>query len=313
MSLGIEPSVDQLLEQVERFLDEGYRRIKLKIAPGWDVAALEAVRSRFGDVPLQVDANGGYRRADLAQLRELDRYDLLMIEQPFAPDDLLAHAELQRGLRTPICLDESIESHAVLETALQLDAARVDQHQGVPSRRARSRAAGARHLLRQGRARVVRRDARVRRRQGGERGARRAARILVAERHLRFGQVLPRGRRGAIDHCGQRVGAGALRPSRTRARRGERGRRAALHPPRHSDVRGRATRRTAERFSYPDDRTDRTCASSSPPTWKASPASPSPTTSRPARRGGHTTASSSPVTSTRRSADSSTRVRARCS
>jgi O-succinylbenzoate synthase len=125
VSLGIESSVGELLEQVGRFVAEGYRRIKLKIAPGWDVEPLEAVRRQFGDLPLQVDANGAYPRGELQYLRRLDAFGLLMIEQPFAPDDLLAHAELQQFLRTPICLDESIDSPGSLETVLRLGAARV--------------------------------------------------------------------------------------------------------------------------------------------------------------------------------------------
>ena len=125
VSLGIEESPEALLDQVGRFLDEGYLRIKLKIAPGWDLGPVAAVRERFGDVPLQVDANGGYPRGAADALTELDRFGLVMIEQPFAPDDLLAHAALQARLRTPICLDESLESAAGVETALRLDAARV--------------------------------------------------------------------------------------------------------------------------------------------------------------------------------------------
>ncbi|HEY2273474.1 MAG TPA: o-succinylbenzoate synthase [Jatrophihabitantaceae bacterium] len=125
VSLGIESSVEELLEQVGRFVAEGYRRIKLKVAPGWDVEPLEAVRRKFGDIPLQVDANGAYPRGELQYLRRLDDFGLLMIEQPFAPDDLLAHAELQQFLRTPICLDESITSLGALETVLRLGAARV--------------------------------------------------------------------------------------------------------------------------------------------------------------------------------------------
>jgi o-succinylbenzoate synthase len=125
VSLGIEASIAELLHQVGRFRTEGYRRIKLKIAPGWDVEPVAAVRHEFGDIPLQVDANGCYDRTQLQDLRRLDSYELLMIEQPFAPDDLIAHAELQRLLRTPICLDESIDSPATLETVLRLGAARV--------------------------------------------------------------------------------------------------------------------------------------------------------------------------------------------
>ena len=125
VSLGIEPTVAELLDQVRRYLDEGYARIKLKIAPGWDVDVVAAVRAEFGDIALQVDANGGYPREAIGHLRGLDAFGLLMIEQPFAPADLLAHAELQSSLVTPICLDESIDDPAAAETALFLDAARI--------------------------------------------------------------------------------------------------------------------------------------------------------------------------------------------
>ena len=125
VSLGIEPSVGELLDQVERFLGAEYARIKLKIAPGWDVAPVAAVRDRFGDIPLQVDANGAYTRGDLDRLVELDGFGLQMIEQPFAARDLAAHADLQSRLRTPVCLDESIESLGDLDAALRLGAARI--------------------------------------------------------------------------------------------------------------------------------------------------------------------------------------------
>lgn len=125
VSLGIEPTIDELLEQVAARVAEGYRRVKLKIAPGWDVAPVRAVRAAFPDVPVQVDANGAYTELDTPVLKELDRQGLLMIEQPFAPRALVAHAELQAALDTPICLDESVEDVADLITAVRLGACRV--------------------------------------------------------------------------------------------------------------------------------------------------------------------------------------------
>jgi o-succinylbenzoate synthase len=125
VSLGIEATVGELLDQIGRHLDEGYRRIKLKIAPGWDVAVVRSVRERYGAIMLQVDANGVYERTDLPHLLELDDFDLVMIEQPFEPADLTAHAELQAQLRTPLCLDESIDAVATVHTVLRLDAARI--------------------------------------------------------------------------------------------------------------------------------------------------------------------------------------------
>ncbi len=123
VSLGIEPTIDDLLEQVSLRVGEGYQRVKLKIAPGWDVEPVRAVRAAFPEVPLHVDANGAYSTPDVFQ--KLDGLGLLMIEQPFAPRAFFAHAELQETLATPICLDESIEEVDDVVTALVLKAGRV--------------------------------------------------------------------------------------------------------------------------------------------------------------------------------------------
>ncbi|WIM98705.1 o-succinylbenzoate synthase [Actinoplanes oblitus] len=125
VSLGIEPSVDELLAQVESRVAEGYRRVKLKIAPGWDVGPVRAVRSAFPGVPLHVDANGAYPPDAADVFRELDTLGLRMIEQPFAPRAFVAHAALQEILDTPVCLDESIEDVEDLVTALRLKAGRI--------------------------------------------------------------------------------------------------------------------------------------------------------------------------------------------
>lgn len=125
VSLGIEPTVDELLAHAAQRVGEGYRRLKLKIAPGWDVEPVRAVRAAFPSVPLHVDANGAYTEEHGDLLTELDGLGLLMIEQPFAPRALLAHAALQKRVETPICLDESIEELADLETALHLGALRI--------------------------------------------------------------------------------------------------------------------------------------------------------------------------------------------
>ena len=125
VSLGIEEDLGSLLDQVDRYVDEGYRRIKLKIAPGWDVAPVRAVRERHPDVPLQVDANSAYTLADLATFRALDDFGLLLIEQPLAHDDIVDHAELQAAIRTPVCLDESIHSAEDARKALDLGSCRV--------------------------------------------------------------------------------------------------------------------------------------------------------------------------------------------
>lgn len=123
VSVSIADDVDTLLDEVADHLDAGYRRVKLKIEPGWDVEPVRAVRERFGrDVLLQVDANTAYDRSDARLLAELDDYGLLMIEQPLDPDDLLGHAEIARQVRTPICLDESVTSARIAASAIQLGA-----------------------------------------------------------------------------------------------------------------------------------------------------------------------------------------------
>ena len=123
VSVGIMDSVPQLLDAVAGYLDEGYVRIKLKIEPGWDVEPVRAVRERFGDdVLLQVDANTAYTLADAPHLARLDPFDLLLIEQPLDEEDVLGHADLAARIRTPVCLDESIESARDAAAAIRLGA-----------------------------------------------------------------------------------------------------------------------------------------------------------------------------------------------
>jgi O-succinylbenzoate synthase len=125
VSVGIHPSIPALLETVGGYLDQGYRRIKLKVKPGWDLEPVRAVRERFGEVPLQVDANTAYTLAHSTHLAKLDPFGLLLIEQPLPEDQVLAHAELARMVRTPICLDESITSTQAAEDAIKLGACRI--------------------------------------------------------------------------------------------------------------------------------------------------------------------------------------------
>lgn len=110
VSIGIQKSVQDLIEVVSRYVAEGYTRIKLKIAPNQDVSFVKAVRSHFPDMLLMVDANSAYDLDSLAIFKELDTYQLSMIEQPFGYSDFLEHAELQKNIETPICLDENIRS-----------------------------------------------------------------------------------------------------------------------------------------------------------------------------------------------------------
>lgn len=122
VSVGIMNSIPELLTAVEGYLAQGYVRIKLKIEPGWDIAPVRAVREKFGDIPLQVDANTAYTLGDARLLAQLDPFDLLLIEQPLPEDDVRGHAELAKQIRTPVCLDESIESAQDAAAAISLGA-----------------------------------------------------------------------------------------------------------------------------------------------------------------------------------------------
>ena len=123
VSVGIHDTIDALLATVSGYVADGYSRIKLKVEPGSDIEQVRAVHALVGGkVRLQVDANCAYTRADIAHLCQFDEFDLLLIEQPFEKDDLVTHAELRRVSSTPVCLDESIESLQILETALALGA-----------------------------------------------------------------------------------------------------------------------------------------------------------------------------------------------
>ena len=122
VSLGIEDNIDALLQTIEGHLRAGYHRVKLKIGPGRDVEVVRAVREAYPDLLLQVDANSAYTLDDVEMLRALDAFDLLLIEQPLAHDDIVDHARLQSELRTAICLDESIHSVDDARKALDLRA-----------------------------------------------------------------------------------------------------------------------------------------------------------------------------------------------
>ena len=122
VSVGIQDSIPQLLDVVDRFIDQGYRRVKLKIEPGWDLEPVRAVRERHPEIPLQVDANTAYTLADARHLAKLDAFDLLLIEQPLPEEQVRAHAQLAERVRTPICLDESIVSAQAAADAIALGA-----------------------------------------------------------------------------------------------------------------------------------------------------------------------------------------------
>ena len=125
VSLGIQPSIGELMSVIERELAAGYQRIKLKIKPGWDVDVLEQVRNRWPEITLSVDANSAYRLPDADHLVQLDRYDLLMVEQPLWHDDFYYHSMLQKRMETPICLDESIRNRRDALAAIEMESCRI--------------------------------------------------------------------------------------------------------------------------------------------------------------------------------------------
>src|SRR5712692_8341426 len=122
VSIGIQNSVEQLLEKIARELASGYQRIKIKIKPGWDVEVVRAVRERFPNIKLMADANSAYRLSDAPRLKQLDAFYLMMIEQPLAHDDIIDHSKLQAQLETPICLDECIRNAHMAEQAIEMHA-----------------------------------------------------------------------------------------------------------------------------------------------------------------------------------------------
>jgi o-succinylbenzoate synthase len=125
VSIGIQDSVEQLLEKIGIELVAGYQRIKVKVKPGWDLKVLEKIRARWPQITLSCDANSAYTLADIDHLRQFDEFNLLMIEQPLWDDDIYFHAQLQRRLKTSICLDESIHHARDAEQAIETSACRI--------------------------------------------------------------------------------------------------------------------------------------------------------------------------------------------
>jgi O-succinylbenzoate synthase len=125
VSLGIQSSIEELMEIVERELAAGYQRIKLKCKPGWDLEVFEKVRSRWPDIMLSCDANSAYKLRDSDHLVNFDAFDLLMIEQPLWHDDFYFHSMLQKRLQTPICLDESIRNRRDALAAIEMESCKI--------------------------------------------------------------------------------------------------------------------------------------------------------------------------------------------
>ncbi len=226
VSIGLQRDDAALVESVAREVAAGYRRVKIKIKPGRDRGLVEAVRRRFPELPLMVDANSAYTLADAERLAELDRFSLMMIEQPLGWDDIVDHATLQKRLATAICLDESIHGEDDARRALELGACRIVNVK-VGRVGGFAGALAVHDLCRaRGRAGLVRRHARIRDRPARERAPADAARLRAAGRHLGERALLRRG-------PGRSAGGG-------HAARDDRGARAARDRSRRGVVAGRA-------------------------------------------------------------------------
>ena len=125
VSIGIQDSLEQLIEKIEKEVNAGYQRIKIKIKPGWDLDIVRRVRKRFPEIRLMGDANSAYTLREVPLFKALDEFDLMMLEQPLAYDDMFDHAELQKQIKTPVCLDESVKTPADAANAIKLAACRI--------------------------------------------------------------------------------------------------------------------------------------------------------------------------------------------
>ena len=125
VSIGIQDTAEMLMEKIRKEVAAGYQRIKIKIKPGWDLKIIERVRAEFPDIRLMGDANSAYTLSDIPLFKELDQFNLMMLEQPLAHDDIFDHAKLQRQIKTPVCLDESIRSAEDATHALELGSCRI--------------------------------------------------------------------------------------------------------------------------------------------------------------------------------------------
>jgi o-succinylbenzoate synthase len=179
VSIGIQDSVEQLLEKIRIELDAGYQRIKIKIAPHWDYEVIKKVRETFGDIRLMGDANSAYTLGDIDKLKSLDEFDLMMLEQPLSCDDIVDHAKLQSRIKTPICLDEPIKSPD--------DARKAEKR----SRRRTFRIKTHRkNLPRKPNSRLVRRNARIRHRTRSQYRNFNACGLYNARRCVRVQKIL---------------------------------------------------------------------------------------------------------------------------
>jgi len=124
-SVGIQPSIEETVAEVEKSLNEGYQRIKIKIKPGWDIKVVEKIRNKFNEIQLMVDGNSGYTLRDTHIFQTLDKFNLTMIEQPLDGDDIIDHATLQKQIKTALCLDESLNSKEDVRKALEINACRI--------------------------------------------------------------------------------------------------------------------------------------------------------------------------------------------
>jgi o-succinylbenzoate synthase len=218
LSIGLQDSPDALLRIVDRAVERKYHRVKMKIKQGQDVAWVRAVRDRFPGLPLMVDANGDYTLDDAAHLAELDAFDLTMVEQPLSYTDIIEHATLQRSLKTPLCLDESIHTLADAAAAISIGGVPDHQHQAGARRRPARVDADRAPLRRARRRRVVGRHGRDRHRPRRQHPPADRRGVHDSRRHRRDGQLLPRRPSSTRPSCCAPTATSTCRPARASAR-----------------------------------------------------------------------------------------------
>ncbi len=218
VSVGLQASPEALVRKVAAYLEEGYGRIKIKIAPGRDLVLVKALRAAFGALPLQVDANSAFGLEDAPVFEAMDGDGLLLIEQPLSHEDIYDHAKLQKRLRTPICLDESIHSLADARAAVELGSCRVINIKPARVGGFLESAAIHDYCAGPGHSGLARRDARVGHRPGRQRGPGLARELHPAGRHLGQPALLQAGHRRARVRSGPGLDPGRAHGARPRSR-----------------------------------------------------------------------------------------------
>ena len=222
VSIGIQDSIEELEQLIERETTAGYQRIKIKIKPGWDVDVVRKVREQFPDIQVMADANSAYTLQDAEHLKRLDEFDLMMIEQPLAHDDIIDHATLQAQLKTPICLDESHPQRPSRRTGDRVASVPRHQHQTGPRRRIFRSLARPQRGSRPPHSRLVRGDARSRHRPRAQYCPLHARQLPTSRGRLGLQAILEAGHRSTTCRGDLRGDNPGFQPAGLRVRAGPR-------------------------------------------------------------------------------------------